>query len=386
MRIALARLDGTVGDLPGNARAIADRAVALASAGADCVAFAEMALCGYPPRDLLQRAGFVEACERAAHALAADLHARGAGGTAVLVGLPMRAVSGGACVNAVAVLRGGRVEATYAKRLLPDYDVFDEPRHFQPGAAPCTFECAGVRVGIVVCEDLWRAEDAAAAGRTYAIDPVRETAAAGAQVIVCPSASPFAAGKHARHLAILAGAARRAGVPVCSVNALGANDDLVFDGDARAVAADGRTIAAGERWAEDAVLADVPAAPGAGQAAATDAGPHAERWHAIVAGIRGYLRKTGHRELVPLPAAPGRVRPVRRPPRRGVGRVRHDRGGHRGDRRRGFRGRREGAGARLESAPCNTRPLPEPPHCSPRRQAGHRPSPSSSGSCWRSSA
>jgi NAD+ synthetase len=304
MRIALARLDGTVGDLPGNARAIADRAVALASAGADCVAFAEMALCGYPPRDLLQRGGFVEACERAVRALAADLAARGAGRAAVLVGLPMRTGPGGAPVNAVAVLRGGRVEASYAKRLLPDYDVFDEPRHFAPGAAPCTFECGGLRVGIVVCEDLWRAEDASAAGRTYAADPVLETAAAGAQAIVCPSASPFAVGKHARHLEILAAAARRAGVPVCAVNALGANDDLVFDGDARAVAPDGRTLAAAARWTDEPLTVDLPGArvPAANAAlapaAAPDAGHHAERWHAIVAGIRGYVRKSGHRELV----------------------------------------------------------------------------------------
>lgn len=290
MRIALARLDGTVGDLPGNAGAIAERAAALAAAGAGCVAFPELALCGYPPRDLLQRDGFVDACGAAAAMLAADLAARGAGRCAVLMGLPMRGRDG-RTVNALAVLRGGRLEATYAKRLLPDYDVFDEPRHFTPGDAPCVIECGGVRVGLALCEDLWRAEDAAAAGRSYAVDPVAEAVAAGAQVIVCPSASPFAAGKRARHAAILRAAAARSGVPVLSVNALGANDDLVFDGGASAAWPDGRMLDA-VRWTDAPLVVDLAAPPAPAAPAADDA--HAERWHAIVAGIRGYFRKTGH--------------------------------------------------------------------------------------------
>lgn len=292
MRIALARLDGTVGDLPGNARAIAERAAALAAAGADCVAFPELALCGYPPRDLLQRDGFVDACGAAADALAADLAARGAGRCAVLVGLPMRGRDG-RTVNALAVLRGGRLEATYAKRLLPDYDVFDEPRHFAPGDAPCVVGCGGMRLGLALCEDLWRAEDAAAAGRRYAVDPVAEAVAAGADAIVCPSASPFAAGKRARHAAILRAAAARHGVPVLSVNALGANDDLVFDGGAAVAWPDGRTLDAA-RWSDEPLVVDLSAAapPAPGAPAADDA--HAERWHAIVTGIHGYFRKTGH--------------------------------------------------------------------------------------------
>ena len=294
MRIALARLDATVGDVTGNAGRIVDAAMALAGQGADCIVFPELALCGYPPRDLLQRRGFVARCQAAADEMARTLAARGAGGAAVLVGMPTAAAGTAAPFrNTVALLRGGRVEATYAKRLLPDYDVFDEPRHFAPGGAPCVFECAGERVGVVVCEDLWRAEDAVAAGHAYAIDPVAETAAAGATVVVCPSASPFASGKNARHAAILAAAARRAGIAVCSINASGANDDLVFDGDARIVRPDGTSIAAA-RWGSDALVAD----PRAAGHATTSSGPddvHADRWHAIVAGIAGYFRKTGHR-------------------------------------------------------------------------------------------
>ncbi len=293
MRIALARLDSLVGDLTGNVRAAVDRAVALSAAGADCVAFAELSACGYPPRDLLQRAGFPEACESAVAEAARELQARGAGATAVLLGLPMRAQRGG-IANSVAILRGGRIERTYAKRLLPDYDVFDEPRHHEPGLAPCVFDCAGTRVGVLVCEDLWRAEDAAAAGRTYPVDPLADTVAAGAQVVVVPSASPFAAGKAARHREILVASARRAGVPVLSLNASGANDDLVFDGDATAAWPDGMVDSAA-RWSDEALVVDPSSRP-TGTPRAED--PGSERWHAIVSGIRGYFRKTGHSAAV----------------------------------------------------------------------------------------
>ena len=299
MRIALARLDSTVGDIAGNARAIADSAAALAAGGADLVVLPELALCGYPPRDLLQRDGFVQACEDTAERLARDLAGRGAGGVAVLVGLPMRAGAGeGApCANAVALLRGGRVEGRYLKRLLPDYDVFDEPRHFAPGRSAFTFDCQGVRVGVLVCEDLWRAEDAAAGGHAYGgCDPASETVAAGARVLVCPSASPFAAGKHARHGEILAAAARRVGVPVCSINASGANDDLVFDGAARIALPDGGALDGG-RWGEAALQWTMGAPAGATAAGGPD-DPSVERWHAMVAGIRGYFRKTGHSRAV----------------------------------------------------------------------------------------
>ena len=278
-----------------------DRAVELARAGAQCVVFPELAMVGYPPRDLLQREGFVASCERAVVALAASLQSGGAGDVAVLVGTVMHVGGpGSALMNVVAVLRGGRVEATYAKRLLPDYDVFDEPRHFAAGRSPVVIACGTERVGIVICEDLWRAEDAVAAGHSYSIDPVAESVAAGATVIVCPSASPCAAGKHARHVEILRSAAQRAGVPLCSLNASGADDDLVFDGDARIVFPDGTAIAA-SRWGRDALVHDFKAPPVAAERSAvlnTQGAEHAERWHTVVAGIAGYFRKTGHSHAV----------------------------------------------------------------------------------------
>ncbi|MFM7799189.1 MAG: nitrilase-related carbon-nitrogen hydrolase, partial [Planctomycetota bacterium] len=294
MRIALARFDATVGDIAGNARGIADVAVAEAVAGADCVVFPELALCGYPPRDLLQRAGFVAACERALEAMAADLAARGAGAAAVLVGAPQHAPAGSCAPfsNAVALLRGGRVEGRYLKRLLPDYDVFDEPRHFAPGSVPFVFACAGARVGVLVCEDLWRADDAVGPGR-YACDPVADCVARGVHAIIALSASPFRFGKHERQAGILQAAAARIGGKVVSVNQVGANDDLVFDGASALVGAHGM-IAELPRFAEsvEALELDMPA-----RAIELRDAQH-DTFRALVAAIEGYLRKTGHARAI----------------------------------------------------------------------------------------
>ncbi|MFM8873725.1 MAG: nitrilase-related carbon-nitrogen hydrolase, partial [Phycisphaerales bacterium] len=163
MRIALARFDALVGDPDGNALRLADAAERAVQAGAGCVAFPELAICGYPPRDLLQRRGFVDRCTRALAELASALASRGCGNAAVLVGTPAPGPAGRP-VNGVAVLRAGRVECVHAKRLLPQYDVFDEPRHFDAGSAPTVIDVGGVRLGILACEDLWRGADASGAG------------------------------------------------------------------------------------------------------------------------------------------------------------------------------------------------------------------------------
>ncbi|MFO0962917.1 MAG: NAD+ synthase [Phycisphaerales bacterium] len=315
MRLALVQFDAVVGDIAGNAQRIAQRAAEAAARGADAVAFPELALCGYPPRDLLQRQGIAAACEAALTRIAQAVAASGPAGAraAVLVGAP-RAVGTAELplANGIALLRGGAIEAWYEKRLLPDYDVFDEPRHFRAGAAPLVFECAGARIGVGLCEDLWRAHDVGrdALAQRYgaADDPLAEAVAAGAQAIVVLSASPFAAGKPARHAALVAQAAARLRVPVASINAAGADDDLLFDADARVAYPDGRAIAA-PRWQEATLTATLPADPAAGAGAgdatatatATTPDPDADtadRWHALVAAIAGYFRKTGHRQAL----------------------------------------------------------------------------------------
>src|SRR5450755_1264327 len=149
MRIAIAQLDQVIGDLEGNAVRIIDAAGAAKRAGADLVVTPELSLCGYPPEDLLLRPAFLEACERQLVALADATKA----GPAVLVGFPEVAL--GKRHNAVGVLREGRIEAVCRKQILPNYTVFDEQRYFTPGSEPCVIDVAGVRVGIIICEDVW---------------------------------------------------------------------------------------------------------------------------------------------------------------------------------------------------------------------------------------
>jgi NAD+ synthase/NAD+ synthase (glutamine-hydrolysing) len=300
MKVALVPFDPEVGDVQGNAARMAEAVRDAAGRGADLVVLPELALCGYPPRDVLLRAGFVEACEAAAARLASV-----APGATVVVGSP-RGVRGGPrpIANSVAVLRGGRVLAWYDKRLLPTYDVFDEHRYFTPGAAPglVAGACPGDRpLGVMVCEDLWRARDVNARAE-YAPDPVGDMAGAGAACIAVPSASPFERGKHARHVEILRSAAARAGAPLLSVNQGGACDDLVFDGDVRVVWPDGRMVA-GPRWGSEPLVVDLAdAAQDAARSARAPAPANDDTWrdlwHALVRGTRAYLARTGHARAV----------------------------------------------------------------------------------------
>lgn len=282
--------DPRVGDIEQNA-ALITAAIARADRdGVDLIVFSELALIGYPPRDLLFRDGVAQ---RAKDAL---LHiASAAQRVTALVGFPEPIHERDRpCANAIAVLSHGRVRAIYRKRLLPEYDVFAEERYFIHGESPLVFECASTRVGVLVCEDLWRAQDALARC-VYDTDPVAETLAQHAQLLVVPSASPFAIEKDAAHREILARAAAR-GVTVVSVNQAGAHDDLLFDGHARIVRSDGELLL-DEQWsargAEHTI--DLASAP---PIAATHRAWEAEVFLALTTGIEGYFRKTGHSRAV----------------------------------------------------------------------------------------
>jgi NAD+ synthetase len=286
MRLALAQLDTTVGDLEGNcalARAAIGRA---AAARADLLVLPELTVTGYPPRDLLDRPAFVAASVRAVDALAAAA----VGPTAVLVGFvgPAPAGSVRPCANQVALLHRGAVQAVATKRLLPSYDVFDEDRYFEPGTAPAVVEVAGTRVGITICEDLWT--EPGWRERRYRTDPAAECVAAGARVLVNASASPFHAGKPAHRRELLAVHARRHGIPVALCNLVGGNDELLFDGCSAVVGADGRVLAQAAAFSDDLVVADLPTGPG-------DLRPWPEGdalvWDALVVGVRDYARKCG---------------------------------------------------------------------------------------------
>lgn len=288
MRVTLAQPRQVVGDLAGNARAIREVVEAAAADGADLVVLPELSILGYPPRDLLLREEVVPACEAAVVALARDLP------VPTLVGTPRR-VEGGRrpITNAMALCRGGRIEAWHDKILLPTYDVFDEARWFEPGREPLVFEleAGGTRrrIGVLVCEDLWRGEDVLV-DADYRDDPVTMLASAGCDLVVSPSASPFIVGKHERHEAILARAAARLGAPVAMVNQCGAHDDLVFDGGTLLVSATGETIASGPRFENGRTDVDLG---GAASSIPSPLTPEEERYRATTLAIRAYLDATG---------------------------------------------------------------------------------------------
>jgi NAD+ synthetase len=281
LRIALAQFDFPVGAVQANARRIAALiAQARDEHGADLVLFPELAVSGYPPEDLLLRPAFLAACERAIH----DIAAACTGITAV-VGWPQAA--GPVVYNAASVLRDGGIELTYRKRELPNYAVFDERRYFSvdPDGGACTFEVAGVQVGLVICEDLWFAE------------PLAETVALGAELVIVPNASPFESDKTAQRDSLLAQRVQETGVALAYLNAVGGQDELVFDGASVLADGDGGVHPAARAFEDHWLVADFDAG---GRRFArlhwpeeTDEGRESLAYRAIVRGIRDYCGKNG---------------------------------------------------------------------------------------------
>ncbi|HVG93183.1 MAG TPA: NAD+ synthase [Planctomycetota bacterium] len=289
MRVAVAQIDTTAGDIAGNARRIGRAWTRAREAGADLLVVPELAVVGYPPRDLLLRDGVVRAAEEAV----ARLVAEHAAGPAALLGTVVRnaAPAGRALHNAAVLARGGRIETVYRKRLLPTYDVFDETRYFAPGGGPAVVEVAGLSIGLAICEDLW-VNDPVGGRRLYDADPPMDLVRAGAEVVVCLSASPYHAGKDERREALFAAEARRMRRPVVSVQLVGGNDDVLFDGRSRVFDAEGRVVAQLAAFAEDFAVVEVPG----GRSKVPEAPPLApaeELRQALVMGLRDYSAKSG---------------------------------------------------------------------------------------------
>ena len=304
MRVALCQINPTVGDLAGNAEIVLDAARRAADAGADLAVFPELALVGYPPQDLLDRPAFLADADAALEYVAANAPA----GLGIVIGAPRRNPSptGKRLVNAAVLLDGGRVADEVAKTLLPTYDVFDEARYFAPASEPArvvTFR--GLRLGLHVCEDLWNnlegddavhlEEDGAAheddaPTRAYAANPIDALGALGVDVFVNVSASPFAAGKPAVRRALVARAAREWNVPFVYVNTVGANTELVFDGDSQVQNAAGEVVWRARDFEPDLFVWDTAdLAPRAAPLQDETASVH----DALVLGIRDYVAKTG---------------------------------------------------------------------------------------------
>ncbi len=259
LRIALAQVESTVGDLDGNAAAIIEAAGRAAAAGASVVVFPEMMLTGYPVEDLALRASFVEASRAALHRTAAELARAGRGDIAVVTGYldrraglrPRVGLPAGAPLDAAAVLHGGQVVVTSAKHHLPNYGVFDEYRYFVPGDVLPVFRIAArsgepVDVAVAVCEDLW--QDGG---------PVAVARQARASLLVVPNASPYEREKGDARLALCRRRAAEAGAPLAYVNMVGGQDELVFDGDSIIVGADGTLLARGPQFDAELIVADL---------------------------------------------------------------------------------------------------------------------------------
>jgi NAD+ synthase (glutamine-hydrolysing) len=292
MKVALAQINATVGDLEGNAQRIVNAARRAYGQGANLVVAPELALTGYPPEDLLMRPAFMSACADALRGIARELMS--SEGLHVLVGHPhqfgdrgdvrTKSTSQPLRFNAASVLAGGRIVGTYCKRELPNYQVFDERRYFasgrDAGLKPLVFEVGGTRVGVLICEDAWFDEPGAAAK------------AAGAQVLAALNASPFHLHKAEEREARMAERARATGLPVLFSHLAGGQDEVVFDGASFGVDARGEIGVRGPSFDEALVTAEVE-----GGAVRGTVQPllslEAQAWGALVTGVRDYLGKNG---------------------------------------------------------------------------------------------
>jgi NAD+ synthase (glutamine-hydrolysing) len=241
MKIALGQINPTIGDFAGNLRLIAEAAEKARMAGAALLVLPELALCGYPPRDLLERDAFLAASTAALAELAASVR----GEPAVLVGFPEmlpRTEGGRRIANAAALIADGEVVAVRRKSLLPTYDVFDEWRYFEPARSVAPLPFRGRQLGVSICEDIWNDGDFWPE-RHYREDPIEKLVAAGADLIINIAASPYTVEKRHLRPRMLAAVARRWQRPLVFVNQVGGQDDLVFDGSSLACDARGEVIA-----------------------------------------------------------------------------------------------------------------------------------------------
>jgi NAD+ synthase (glutamine-hydrolysing) len=287
MRIALGQINTTIGDFEGNLARMRDVVERARSAGADLVLFPELATCGYPPMDLLERPSFLRDQERALAEFAAE-----SGDFPVVTGAITQVPDGRPrkIANAAVALVGGRIAHTQAKTLLPTYDVFDESRYFQPAVRRELWEWGGRRIGLAICEDVWSGEFWGPNPR-YDSDPVAELCAAGAELLLVVSASPWEQGKGRFREAMLRDASQRHAVPIVFCNLVGGNDELIFDGGSFVTDARGRVVHRSPRFCEDLALVE----PFAENAPEAPPEPHDVDLleGALVLGVRDYFDKLG---------------------------------------------------------------------------------------------
>ena len=272
LTLAVAQLNLTVGDVVGNADAIIAAIGRARAAGADLLLTPELALSGYPPEDLLLRPDFYRACERETQRIAAA-----AGELCVVLGRPV--AIGSARFNAASVIRGGKVERSYFKNLLPNYEVFDEERYFEAGVDACVFDLKGLRLGVSICADIWEP------------GPAEAARAAGAQVLLSLNASPYHMNKHAQRLQVLRDRVRETGLAVLYCNMVGGQDELVFDGGSFALDHDGRLGYAAPAFEERVDILRFDGARWQSEFKAVPQGLESGVYEALKLGVRDYLDK-----------------------------------------------------------------------------------------------
>lgn len=292
MKIALGQINPTVGDFSGNSNKIIEFSRRARGGGASLILFPELAVCGYPPRDLVEKPAFVAKNEEMLKHIAAETR-----GIAVICGFvsAAHAETGKSVMNSAALLRDGEIAFVQSKRLLPTYDVFDEMRNFAATEKQNVLAFCGRQMALTICEDAWN-DKQFWNRRLYQVDPVEELVEAGGNFLLNISASPFGVGKREVRHDMLAALARRYQVPVVLCNQVGGNDSLVFDGSSMALAPDGSLVAQAQSFEEDLVLFDTGSLTGEihEQVAGTEASVYA----ALVLGTRDYVRKCGFSRVI----------------------------------------------------------------------------------------
>ena len=292
MKLALGQINPTVGDFAGNAAKIIEYSTRARAQGAGLILFPELSVCGYPPRDLVERASFVTHNREAAEHIASETR-----GIAVICGLvtPAQADTGKSVMNSAALLMDGEINFIQSKMLLPTYDVFDEMRNFAPARHQELLPFCGKQMAVTICEDAWNDKDFWPR-QLYNVDPVEALVKAGGNFVLNISASPFWAGKRELRQEMLATIARTDHVPVAFVNQVGGNDSLVFDGSSLVFDRQGNVVATGKSFEEDLIFFDSDAL--AGDLHDQIPGDEASVYSALVLGTRDYISKCGFKKAI----------------------------------------------------------------------------------------
>ena len=292
MKIALGQINPTVGDFSGNAAKHIEFSRRAQAGGADLILFPELSVCGYPPRDLVERSSFLARNHEVVEQIAASTR-----GISVICGLvtPAESETGKSVMNSAALLQEGKIVFVQSKMLLPTYDVFDEMRNFAPAKSQKVFSLCGNQVALTICEDAWN-DKLFWPKRLYTVDPIEGLIRAGGSVVLNISASPFWIGKRDLRRDMLASIARHHKVPVAMVNQIGGNDSLIFDGSSIVLNAEGKVIAQGKSFEEDLLYFDSNNLTG--DLHPQIEGEDASVYGALVLGTRDYMRKCGFKKAI----------------------------------------------------------------------------------------